>query len=188
MKTWWENLRSWARTFGGFDIVFFAGGIHEKYHSCEGRNLTVSYRHNRQNMPIHSRPQINAADGDREGRCPLRFLPSQEWSTWGREIVGEYAVICMHDTVRFLPSQEWSGCVRGIVGEYDVVCRHDTVRFLLSQEWSAWGRGDCWRIWRLCGRRRRAATMPYLPIDSRSPVDHSCGIRNLIFTGGNAAH
>ena len=88
---------------------------------------------------------------------------------------------------RFLPSQEWSGCVRGIVGEYDVVCRHDTVRFLLSQEWSAWGRGDCWRIWRLCGRRRRAATMPYLPIDSLSPVDHSCESRNLSFICDNAA-
>ena len=29
----------------------------------------------------------------------------------------------------------------GFVGEYGVICRHDTVRFLLPQEWSTWGRG-----------------------------------------------
>ena len=33
----------------------------------------------------------------------------------------------------------------------------------------------------------RAATMPYSPIDSRSPPDHSCVGRNLFLTGGNAA-
>ena len=40
-------------------------------------------------------------------------------------------------------------------------------------------------FWRRCGRQfgRRATTMPYLPMDSRPPVDHSCVGRNLFFTG-----
>ena len=31
--------------------------------------------------------QCRAANGDREGRCPLRFLPTQEWSEVFRQIV-----------------------------------------------------------------------------------------------------
>ena len=37
---------------------------------------------------------------------------------------------------------------------------------------------DNWRIWRW-RRQRRVATMRYSPMDSRSPVDHSCVGRNL---------
>ena len=53
----------------------------------------------------HSVVPPNAAG---EGRCPLRFLPTQEWSTCVRTIVDEYGVVCIHNTVRFLLPQEWS--------------------------------------------------------------------------------
>ena len=46
----------------------------------------------------------------------MRFLPSQEWSTWDGRFVGDFGVVCRHDTVRFLPTQEWSTWGRGIVG------------------------------------------------------------------------
>ena len=60
---------------------------------------------------------------------------------------------------RFLPTQEWSCGGRGIVGDSAVICIHDTVRFLPSQEWSTWGR-ECAGVFWHCRRRIVAKSPP----------------------------
>ena len=60
------------------------------------------------------------------------------------------------------------------------------MRFLPSQEWSVGKTEVCGRIWRTnCGRigDNSGTTMPKITNPPRSPTDHSCGSRNLFFTG-----
>ena len=78
---------------------------------------------------------------------------------------------------------------RGIVGGFWHYWQHMTVRFLPTQEWSVGVTGVCGCILATVRAtiQRRAAIMPYSPIDFRSPVDHSCEGRNLTAIGGIAA-
>ena len=73
---------------------------------------------------------------------------------------------------RFLPTQEWSACGRKIVDEFWRQC---------GRQFGGVGDfGNSEILVILAIRRLRAVTMRYSPMDSRSPVDHSCESRNLI--------
>ena len=140
-----------------------------RIHSCSRRIQCCSRRIQCCSRRIHScsrRIQCCSRRILRYLRREQRCLRHEQRGARG--IYRRIRQIVAHDTVRFLPTQEWSAWGRGNCGRIRQIVAHDTVRFLPSQEWSAWGRGIVGDFWHCAGdnladsaiRRRQRTTIP----------------------------